>query len=51
MFKVTHDKYLEESIWESSTTGRVEAVEVWKYAGVCSVPNRPHPLPELTQLA
>ena len=44
MFKVTHQKYLEESIWGSVTTGRVEFVEVWKYAGVCGNSDRSHPV-------
>ena len=45
MFKTTHEKYLEESIWCS---GRVEFVEVWKYAGVCGNLDRSHPHPGLT---
>lgn len=37
MFKVTHEKYLKESIWESATTGRAEYIEVWKYANVRNI--------------
>ncbi len=37
MFRITHEKYLKESIWESPTTGRAEYIEVWKYAGVCNI--------------
>ena len=37
MFKVTHEKYLKESIWESPTTGRAEYIEAWKFAGVCNI--------------
>lgn len=37
MFKVTYEKYLKESIWESATTGRVEYIEVWKYVNVRNI--------------
>ena len=37
MFKVSHEKYLKESIWESGTTGRAEYIEVWKYANVRNI--------------
>ena len=37
MFKITHEKYLKESIWESATTGRAEYIEVWKYANVRNI--------------
>lgn len=44
MFKVTHEKYLEESIWESATTGRAEYIEVWKYVNTekCAADNYRH---------
>ena len=37
MFKVTHEKYLKESIWESAATGRAEYIEVWKYVNVRNI--------------
>lgn len=51
MFKVTHDKYLEDSLWQNNRTGRVELVEVWKHSGVCGNPDLSTFLHELTQLA
>ena len=48
MFKATHEKYLGESIWCSVTTGRVEFVEAWKFAGVCGNVDGLHTNTELT---
>ena len=50
MFKATHEKYLQESTWESATTGRIDFVETWKYADVCSIADFPRSSCELIKL-